>query len=301
MEIITEGSKRISASVVTLGTFDGVHCGHKYLIDETVRVARERGVPSVVVTFDILPKAFFGACETPYKLSTTVEKAAIMEQCGVDYMYILTFNEQLTRLSPIEFLETYLVGQLGVRHFVMGYNHRFGQGTYPAQYYEEICRERGIGASRVEQWVVDGDICSSSEIRKMLHEGNVTKASQLLGHNYTIEGIVVHGDALGRSIGFPTANVQMTDKDKIVPADGVYEATVQVGGQTYRAAVFIGTRATLNCDKRRIEAYIIDFSDVIYGNLMLISFVSRRRGVKQFNSLEELREQIKRDVAFKKN
>lgn len=300
MKIIQDILMTIDVSVVTLGTFDGVHLGHQHLISQTVHKAHELGMPSVVVTFDSHPKAYFGGETLPYKLMTTEEKVSAIAQCGVDYLYIIPFDSSLAQMSPEMFLETYIVGKLGARHFVMGYNHRFGKGNYPPEYYEEICRKHNIGASRVSQWIEDGNICSSSQIREALRQGNITLANKLLGREYALQGKVVHGDAIGRNIGYPTANISLDDTKKIIPQEGVYAAKAKIDNNTYNAAVFVGTRPTIGDTEKRVEVYIMDFSEVIYGNLMTISFVSKKRDVIRFDSLELLKEQISKDVAFLK-
>lgn len=298
MEILTETSASLPASVATLGTFDGVHLGHKSLIASTVDRARRLGVPSVVITFDVLPKAFFANTVEPHKLMTTEEKCEAVARCGADYIYIIHFDDALAQLSPEEFLLRHMVERLGVRHFVMGFNHRFGHGNYPLSYYDELCLRHGIASSRVERLTIaDGMACSSSEVRSALRQGDVARACAILGREYTVTGKVVRGDGIGRQLGYPTANVQ-TDSTKIVPAEGVYEARALVNGKTYKAAAFVGRRATLDCDEMRLEVYILNFSADIYGNLITLSFVDRIRGVKHFANLSELKEQIKCDVAF---
>lgn len=298
MKVIRDRSVRLESSVVTMGTFDGVHKGHRYLISSAVKRAHEMGIPSVVITFDVLPKVFFQGSKEPYKLMTEDEKIRSISQLGVDYLYILTFDMSIAQLTAEEFMEQYLVGQLGVKILFMGYNHRFGKGQYEMSYYDDMCATHGVECVRMGEWIEDGEVvCSSSAARTAVMEGDVERVMRILGKRYEIEGRVVHGDAIGRDIGFPTANVDISDKDKIVPSDGVYEAQVMVDGKQYVAAVFIGSRLTLERTERRIETHIIGFTNEIYGNLIVISFVSKIRDVKQFRSLNELQQQIKRDVA----
>lgn len=283
--------------VVTVGMFDGMHRGHRQLIGELKEKSAEMKIPSVVVTLWPHPKVVLGGNSNIKFLSTLEEKAQILESLGIDHFVVLNFTQRLASLSPSSFIREILIGKLHAKHFHMGFNHRFGSGSCSLDELESICKNEGLTCSRGSQYNSDQyGACSSSVIRDYLSNGEMKQVNELLAHPYSITGIVVHGDGIGQKIGFPTANLELDDKSKMLPADGVYAALAEFDGQVHRAVVDIGMRPTVQGKEHRVEAHLIDFFAKIYGRKMTISFFLRIREEKRFAMLEELENQIVKDI-----
>lgn len=279
--------------------FDGVHLGHRQLILELKRKASELGMPSVVVSLWPHPKMVLngGDYSSVKLLSTIDEKIQILENLGVDHFVVLEFTQRLASLTPARFVREILIGKLNAKHFQMGFNHRFGAGDCSLEELVEICNAEGLPCSRGEQYVSEKyGICSSSEIRNYLNRGDMEAVSNLLSCQYTVSGTVVHGDGIGQKIGFPTANLELDEKYKMLPLDGVYAAVAEFDGQRHQAVVDIGMRPTVHGKEHRVEAHLINFFSKIYGRKMTISFFLRIRSEKRFAMLEELENQIVKDV-----
>lgn len=278
--------------------FDGVHLGHAQLISELKAEAARRQQPSVVVTLWPHPKyVLTGSYSSIKLLSTLDEKVEQLESLEVDHLVILDFTQRIAAMSASTFVREILVGRLHATHFHMGFDHRFGSGKETLGDLELICHEAGLTCSRGTQYTApDGSQCSSSSIRQLLSAGNVTIASELLGRPYSLTGVVVHGDGIGKKIGFPTANLKVEDY-KQLPLDGVYAAQVMCAGNILTAVVDIGVRPSFHGSEHRIEAHIINFSARIYDQTITIKLISRIRDEKRFYMLEELENQIVKDVA----
>lgn len=285
--------------VVTIGVFDGVHRGHQAIIGEAVRRAREGGVPSVVLTFDPHPAEVVRPGSHPGVLTSARHKAALVEDLGVDVLCVLEFTPEFSRLTPAEFAHTVLVEHLHAAAVVVGENFRFGHKA--AGDVGELARigERfGFAATGVPL-VRDGDVTiSSTYVRACVDAGDVVAAARALGREHRVEGVVVRGDARGRTLGYPTANLR-TPKYTAVPADGVYAAWLVRGGARLPAAVSIGTNPTFEGRERRVEAFVLDFDDDLYGESLALDFVAllRAADTMRFDSAEALVAQIGRDVA----
>lgn len=281
---------------VTVGMFDGVHKGHQKLISELVTIAKTKHLQSVVVTLWPHPKLVLGKGDVAL-LSTLDEKAREIEKLGVDAFVILDFTKQFAMLTPTRFVREVLVGQLNARHFHMGFNHHFGSGNCTLDELQAICESEHLSSSRGEQFEsAESGACSSSEIRRHLESGAIDAVCNLLGRPYELEGEIVHGDGIGRTIGFPTANLSVAEKSKLLPANGVYAAMALVDEKQIKAVVNIGMRPTIDGHEQRIEAHLLDFSEKIYGRKMTILFFSRIRDEKRFATLKELENQIVKDV-----
>jgi len=299
-----EGAFPFEECVVTVGMFDGMHKGHRQLIGELKEKSAELNVPSVVVTLWPHPKVVLGGNNSHgiNLLSTIEEKAHILEELGIDHFVILNFTQRLASLSPASFIREILIGKLHAKHFHMGFNHRFGSGKCSLEELESICSNEGLSCSRGSQYISEKyGICSSSVIRDYLSQGKMQPVNDMLTIPYSITGVVVHGDGIGQKIGFPTANLELDDKTKMLPADGVYAAMAEFDGQVHKAVVDIGMRPTVQGKEHRVEAHLIDFFSKIYGRKMTISFFLRIREEKRFAMLEELENQIVKDVESAKS
>ena len=281
---------------VALGTFDGVHLGHRRVIGSAVERARERGLVATVATFDPHPLQVLRPQQPPRLLTTTDDKIALISELGVDELVAIPFTPELSRQSAEDFCEQVLAGALDARSVSVGANFRFGHG---AAGDAALLRARPEFDTDVVELVQHGgDSISSSRIRSLLAEGDVARAAELLAAPYAITGRVVEGDARGRELGMPTANVE-PPPDVLMPAPGIYAATATAEGLDgpVAAAVSIGVRPTFeDGDDLRLEAHLIGFDGDLYGRRLRLSFLERLRDEVRFDSAQELVEQMKKDV-----
>ncbi|MGH2978326.1 MAG: bifunctional riboflavin kinase/FAD synthetase [Solirubrobacterales bacterium] len=280
---------------VALGTFDGVHRGHRRVIGSAVERARERGLASMVATFDPHPLRVLRPEQPPRLLTTTDQKIDLISELGVDELVAIPFTPELSRQSAEDFCEQVLAGTLAARSVSVGANFRFGHG---AAGDAALLRARPEFETEVVDLVQeDGDSISSSRIRGLLAEGEVAHAAELLGAPYSLVGPVVEGDRRGRDLGVPTANIE-PHPDVVVPAPGIYAGMATPDGdQPAAAAVSIGVRPTFESGGDvRVEAHLIDFEGDLYGRTMKLSFLERLRDEVRFDSPEELVEQMQKDV-----
>jgi riboflavin kinase/FMN adenylyltransferase len=286
-------------SVVTIGVFDGVHRGHQAIIGAAVDRAKAQAVPSVVLTFDPHPSEVVRPGSHPPVLTSPRYKAALVEELGADVLCVLEFTPEFSRLTPAEFAHVVLVEHLHASAVVVGANFRFGHKA--AGDVAELARlgERfGFAAAGVPL-VRDGDTTiSSTYVRGCVDAGDVAAAARALGREHRVEGVVVRGDARGRTLGYPTANLR-TPPHAAVPADGVYAAWLVRGGERLPAAVSVGTNPTFEGRERRVEAYVLDFDGDLYGAEVALDFVASLRAADTmtFDSVDALVTQIARDVA----
>jgi riboflavin kinase/FMN adenylyltransferase len=297
MDIISQPRKidYVKNSVVSVGTFDGVHLAHQQLLKEVVDRARARSGRSVVLTFDPHPKEVLTG--KPMHLLTSIEeRQQVCEQLGIDVFYTIEFTYEFSRQSSREFYLRYVVQGCGVSEVVEGYDHHFGRDREGS--VEELLklgREFEFSVAALKPVYVDEEIVSSSQIRQHLLEGRVDRANRLLGRPYSVSGTVVRGDARGRQLGYPTANLQPSNK-KTIPHDGIYFAQVDFGGTTAYGMVSIGVRPTFFAQGQRIvEAHILDFDGDIYGEVITLQFLKRLRDERKFEGAEQLIEQMHKD------
>lgn len=285
--------------VATIGFFDGVHTGHRFLIRQVRELAAARGLRSALITFPVHPRKVMKADYRPELLTTPEEKRTLLEETGVDYCFMLDFTQEVSRLTAREFMSDLLRDRYRVQTLVIGYDHRFGHNR--SEGFEDYCRygsEMGIEVIRARACMCDDLHVSSSVIRKMLHQGEVDMASRCLGYDYFLDGTVVSGYQVGRKIGFPTANLSVDDPDKLIPADGVYAVHVTFDGRTYNGMLNIGTRPTIgNGPERSIEVNILHFHSNIYDKFIRISFVKYLRPELKFDGIDGLIAQLHRDAA----
>ncbi len=283
--------------VVALGNFDGVHLGHQAVLRRAVEEGRRRGMKVVAATFHPHPRAVLGAGDPPKLLTPVGLRREVLLGYGADEVWVIPFDRDLSRKSPQEFVRDVLVGEIGAEVVVVGENFRFGhRAAGDVRDLERIMREMGGTAVAVEVRAAgkEGGI-SSTRIRAMISEGDVAEAAGLLGRPYVLRGEVVVGDRRGRTIGFPTANV-LPDPDVVVPARGVYAGFVLVGDEKFAACTNVGVAPTFDRAESRIEAYLLDFDGDLYGRVIDVGFAKRIREERRFSGVDELTEQIRRDV-----
>ncbi|MDZ7693398.1 MAG: bifunctional riboflavin kinase/FAD synthetase [Balneolaceae bacterium] len=291
--------ERESNSVVTVGTFDGVHKGHRVLMETVLRKAEERKARSVIVTFDPHPRDIISPGEKGIKLLTTLrERCEILKDLGIDKMVVIPFDRDFSLLSSEEFVKDIIHKKIGVGEFVIGYDHHFGrnrEGTIET--IERLGNELGFDSYVVSKQEVGDKTVSSTAIRKALSEdGNTELATDLLGRYYMLNGTVIHGDKRGKKIGYPTANLKPEHPNKIIPKDGVYAVKVRVDNEWYKGMMNIGTRPTFeDKEKRALEVHIFDFDQEIYGKAVQVRFVERIRDEKKFDGIKELKAQLEAD------
>ena len=276
--------------VATIGFFDGVHCGHRFLISQVLEQAREEGLQSMVITMDCHPKTIVKTDYVPCLLTTTEERISLLKKSGIDHVEVLSFDHEMARMDAPTFMREILRDRLNISTLVMGYDHRFGHGGGEHEDYirwGEECGIRVIIAKKFEQ-----HYASSSEIRRLLTEGKVKDAAKLLNHPYVLTGIVESGHQVGRTLGFPTANLNIAE-NKLIPATGVYAVMTELGA----GIMNIGRRPTLNNGTNlSIEVHIMNYEGNLYGKELHLSFIERIREEKKFASLEELKAQIQEDI-----
>lgn len=287
--------------VAATGFFDGVHSGHRMVIDKAVAMARESNGKSLIVTFWPHPRNVLQLDADKLRLLTSLEEKR--QRClalGVDEFVVLPFSREFSNLTASEFLSRYLIGKYGVTHLVLGYDHHLGSDDVrdPEQ-RDRIVRLCGIVPVPVSDSIsASGRAVSSTMIRDILSGGDVVLGGSLLGYRYALEGVVVAGNKIGRTLGFPTANLSLYEPLKLIPAVGVYVVRVTVLGRNYMGICNIGTRPTLSDGRGQIiETHIIDFDEDIYGLDLRIEFVSRLRDERRFNSLDSLKKQLKKDLS----
>jgi riboflavin kinase/FMN adenylyltransferase len=283
--------------VIAIGNFDGVHLGHRQVIQTARDEAKVRDGELVVFTFDPHPAKVLAPQKAPPLLTSLNGKLHQFSLLGVEHVIVQPFDTEFAQISASAFVEHILLESLSAAAVVVGYDFTFGQkraGTF--ELLRSIANAHGVGATRVEAFDVDGIVASSSKIRAFLLEGKPTEAAHLLGRPFSLTGVVVHGQARGRTIGFPTANVQ--PEEELIPARGVYACLVTVQGDdtTYAAATNVGAAPTFHNQTVTIEAHLLDTQQDLYGKTLTVSFIERIRGEQRFSGIDELQKQIARDI-----
>ena len=286
----------LTPSVATIGFFDGVHLGHRHLINQVKMAASLNGWCSSIITFPVHPRQVIQSDYQPSLLSSPEEKIELLASTGIDNCILLPFTKELSQLTAWEFMQL-LYEQYQVRMLVIGYDHRFGHNR--AETFEDYCRygrELGIHIMQATAYTQEQDKVSSSAIRRALLSGEVSTATKYLGYSYFLQGTIVGGYQVGRKIGFPTANLRVDFSNKLIPSVGVYAVYVYVNGQKYKGILNIGHRPTLNNGADlSVEVHILDFEGDIYHQPMRIEFIDFLRTEAKFQSTEELALQIQKD------
>ncbi|MCR4666057.1 MAG: bifunctional riboflavin kinase/FAD synthetase [Desulfovibrio sp.] len=296
MQILHAPQEYVSSrfSVVTIGNFDGVHLGHRSLIERTLATGRARRLTSIVVTFWPHPRCVVSPSKPHSPLSTREKRSELLSALNIDVLLELPFTPSLAALSPLDFVQEYLL-PLRMKHLVTGYDFCLGKGRsgHTAE-LAEIGRTYGFSVEQMPA-LLDGDlIVSSTRLRKLIAEGNVSEAALLLGRPYGLEGPVVHGFGRGKGLGFPTANIAPTET--LLPAEGVYAAGAMLGGKCYPCLVNIGRNPTFDGNDLSVEAYLLDVNVDCYGSRLAIFFIDRLREERRFADAEALSRQITADI-----
>ena len=285
--------------VVTIGTFDGVHMGHRKVLDRLKQIAKSEGGESVLFTFYPHPRLVLNPDEKNLRLLTTLkEKISLLEFIGIDHLVVFPFTKDFSELSYTDFVEKVLVDKIGTAHLVVGYDHKFGknrEGGY--EFLKECASKFNFGISKLEPLLVNNINVSSTKIRNAIEIGDFFNGNKYLGYEFTLHGTVVEGRKLGREIGFPTANIEASDVHKIIPGYGVYAVRLAVGNKIYGGMLNIGTRPTFNknADQRSIEVHIFDFNEDIYQEEVTLFFIDKIRDERKFDGTNALVEQLLKD------
>jgi len=291
----------ISGTVIALGNFDGVHAGHQELIARTVKEAGAANLMSAVFTFSNHPKNVLSRSKRVKSILYPDEKAAIIERLGVDYMFNIPFDSEIQHMEPVEFISKLLIKKLLMREACCGFNYRFGikaSGNIETLMKESIKKHFGIHV--IEPVRIDGQVVSSSLIRKLIERGDVEACKRFMGRHYTMGGEVIVGNRLGKSIGFPTSNI-IVDDSMVSPANGVYITNCVFKGKRYQSVTNVGVKPTTGVFEKNVETHIFDFDKEIYGKTIRIEFLKKTRDEKKFDSIEELTKQIARDCIMAKS
>ena len=291
--------QKVENAVVTIGTFDGVHVGHRKIISRLTEVANEIKGESVILTFFPHPRMILNPEQENLKLITTInEKAALLEQLGVDHLIITPFTRDFSNLSAETYISKILVENIGISMIVIGYDHHFGkdrQGNLSA--LQKFATEYGYEVEEIPEQDIHDVAVSSTQIRNALLRGDVQTANDFLGYPFSLFGQVIKGDQLGRTLGFPTANLLIEENYKLIPNDGIYAVKVRFreNSQTYKGMAYIGNRPTINGMSRNIEVNIFDFDQDIYRQYITVEFIHFIRGDVRFDNIEALKLQIASD------
>lgn len=285
-----------SGSCVTIGNFDGVHCGHQKLVLRVREKARARGLKSVVITFDPHPLRVLLDRKTPPFITLTDQKLELLAQLGVDLTLCLPFTKAMAALEPEDFVRTYLVQGLNVKELIIGYDYAFGKGRKGNfQALAELGAKYGFHTEQVDSLMIEGAIVSSTRIRDMVQAGMVWEVRPLLGRFYRVVGAVIRGkDRGGRLLGFPTANLKLVDE--LFPKPGVYAVWAEISGQTLAGVANIGFNPTFENNALSVEVHLLDFKADLYGQQLKVHFVQRLRDERKFSGIDELVVQIKKDI-----
>ncbi|MCQ2960040.1 MAG: bifunctional riboflavin kinase/FAD synthetase [Bacteroidales bacterium] len=284
--------------IVTIGMFDGVHSGHRAILSQLEKIKQREGGESVLLTFWPHPRVYFGKTEGFNLLTTLDEKMELLEKNGLDVCLVLPFSQELSELSPEDYIYKILYKGIGAKTVVIGYDHKYGragEGTF--ELMKQCGKQYGFSVEQISAYSVDSETVSSTKIRNCLSEGNIERVNQMLSYEYFFTGKVVAGRKIGRTIGFPTANLQSEFSYKKLPEKGVYVGMAYVENKIYKAVINIGNNPTI-CENLplSVEVHLIDFSEEIYDKNVRVTFLKKLRDEQHFESLDELKSAIKKDV-----
>jgi len=288
----------INNPVVTMGTFDGVHLGHQSILKKLKGIAKENNGETVVVTFEPHPRIVLQHDHHKLRfLNSFEEKQNLLERSGIDHLVLLTFTKDFSNMSSKEFIKTILVDKIRTKSLVIGYDHHFGKDRLgDFDHLSNLCKEFDFSVAQVPAKEINDIPISSTKIRKALSSGEIKKANMFLGYQYSISGRVIGGSKIGKTLGFPTANISVDYKYKLIPATGVYAVYVEYKNKKLKGMLSIGSKPTFNEYNEYIEVHIFDFDEDIYSRNITICFNKRLRDIVKFKSAEALRQQLFTDM-----
>ena len=284
-------------TILTLGTFDGIHPGHLKIIDKLVDCSKEKGCRNVVITFYPHPRTVLSSGNDIKMLTTQEERKNLLEKHSVEFFLTINFTKEFASLTAEEFIYDYLINGIGVSEIVLGHDHHFGKGrSGNVELLKKIGAKENFSVTTVDAFYINDEVVSSTKIRNALIDGDLKKTNSLLGRKYSFSGTVIGGDKRGRELGYPTANIKLSSQEKLLPAIGIYAVRVLLENEKYTGLLSIGNRPTFyNAGELVTEVYIYNFNREIYGEVVTIELVERLRGEEKFNSAEDLINQMDKD------
>lgn len=293
----TDDLPAFNNAALTIGTFDGVHMGHQVILKEVVNHAKENNGESILLTFEPHPRKLLFPDQRIEIITPLDKKLELINAIGIKHIVVVPFTHEFAKMSAREYVSDFLVKEFQPQSIVIGYDHHFGNDRKGnIALLNEMKREFGFNVVEISAQLIDNATVSSTKVRKALKEGQVSEAEQMLGRSYSLLGNVKQGAQLGRTIGYPTANIQPLHNEQIIPANGVYAVKVVYNNSEYTGMLNIGFKPTVaNDSKLSIEVNIFNFSDDIYGRELEIIFIERLRQEQKFSSIDELKEQLKKD------
>jgi len=288
----------LDCSVVTVGTFDGVHSGHRAVLEYCKQLSKNKNCQAVVYTFFPHPRKVLGKGEFK-NINSQAEKIYLLEKYGIEYVFIQEFSKEFAQKSAQEFIEEHLLKQLSLKDLVIGYDHQFGkdrEGSFDV--LKQLALKYHFNLHRIDALQINTITISSTKIRNALENGNLYEANKMLGYPYIYMAKVIDGLKIGRKLGFPTANLDISEREKIIPMPGVYAVWVDINGHFYKGVLNIGYRPTLNISQKQLsmEVHIIDFNDDLYDKVITVFFMERLRDDTKFDSLDILKKHIEKDI-----
>jgi len=290
-------------TVITIGTFDGIHKGHQSILHRLYEVKQSKNLKSIVFTFHPHPRKIIHSEKQPIKILTTpLEKIQLLKPYNIDYLIFCPFTKDFANISPEDFVH-YLSTQLNIKHIIIGYDHKFGKDRKgDINTFYQLKDKYRFEVEQIPAKTINEINISSTKIRQFLLSGDIENANELLGYHYFLSGTVIEGKKLGRTINIPTANIKVDDEDKLIPANGVYCVNVNINDRTYKGVLNIGTNPTTDIDNsQKIEVHILNFNENIYHQKIQVSFLKKVRDEKKYDSIESLKNQILQDIEFCKN
>lgn len=284
-------------TILTLGTFDGIHPGHLKIIDKLVSCSKEKGCRNVVITFHPHPRTVLSSGNDVKMLTTQEERKNLLEKNGVENFLTINFTKEFASLTAEQFIYDYLINGISLTEIVLGHDHHFGKGRGGnVDLLKKIGEKENFSVTIVDAFYINDEIVSSTKIRNAISEGNLKRANTLLGRNYSFSGTVVGGDKRGRELGYPTANIKLSSQEKLLPAIGIYAVKVLLENEQHIGLLSIGNRPTFYNEGELVtEVYIYNFNREIYGDVVTIELIDRLRGEEKFNSAEDLINQMNKD------
>ena len=284
---------------ITVGTFDGVHLGHQKIITHLVKKAKQKNCGTLLLTFDPHPRKVVQPSNAPMLLQTIEERSEILSKLGLEIIFVQPFTKAFSKLNAEEYVKDILVNQLNVEHLLVGYNHRFGKNRNANIFdLKKLGKKYKFSVGEIQAHIVNKITVSSTKIRHAINNGNIKYANSLLGHTYKLKGIVMKGRQNGKKIGFPTANVKINEREKILPKNGVYAVKVNYNEITHLAMMNIGTNPTFSGNYISNEVHLINWNGNLYKKEIEIFFIERIRDEKKFNSIQDLSIQLHNDKNY---